>query len=130
LRVAAVASLSEIGTPEEDIIGIDEGQFYPDLAKACKQWALTKRIFVAALDGDFRQSIFPSVGALIPLADSVRKLTGVCMVCRDAPSVFSVRITGDTSLELIGGLNLYRAVCRGCSEVDTSSRGSSSGHAQ
>ena len=42
-----------------DVIGIDEGQFFPDLVEVCEELALLKKIvIIAALNGDFRMSHF------------------------------------------------------------------------
>ena len=44
-----------------DVIGIDEGQFFPDLVEVCEELALLKKtIIIAALNGDFRMEPFPN----------------------------------------------------------------------
>jgi len=100
-----------------DVIGIDEGQFYPDIVMFCSMMVLEgKIIIVAALDGTFQRQPFGSVLQLIPDADSVVKLNAICMKChiRDAP--FSERIQDRTSTDIIdiGGKEKYMAVCRRC----------------
>lgn len=50
---------------------------------------------------------------LIPLAERVDKLTAVCKVCA-ADAAFSKRLTSDTTVEVIGGGDLYWPVCRRC----------------
>lgn len=51
--------------------------------------------------------------ALVPLAENVTKLTAVCVVCqRDAS--FSMRISPETDIEVIGGADKYASVCRDC----------------
>ena len=43
------------GLREFDVIGIDEGQFFPDLVPWCEQMANRgKIVLVAALDGTFQ----------------------------------------------------------------------------
>ena len=43
------------GLREYDVIGIDEGQFFPDLVAWCEQMANSgKIVLVAALDGTFQ----------------------------------------------------------------------------
>ena len=56
---------------------------------------------------------------LIPHANEVTKLTAYCDICRDnykklnrAP--FTARMTSDKSVELVGGADLYKAMCRSC----------------
>jgi thymidine kinase len=70
-------------------------------------------VIVAALDGTFNQRAFGRVLDLVPLADSVVKLTAVCHTCgADAP--FTRRIGADTRTEVIGGSEAYAACCRAC----------------
>ena len=48
-----------------DVIGIDEGQFFPDLVEVCEELALLKKtVIVAALNGDFRMEPFPVIARL------------------------------------------------------------------
>ena len=50
---------------------------------------------------------------LIPMSESVIKLTAVCMNChREAP--FSRRLTDETEVEVIGSEDKYMSVCRTC----------------
>eukprot|EP00037_Helgoeca_nana_P036475 m.11570 g.11570 ORF g.11570 m.11570 type:complete len:235 (+) comp7430_c0_seq1:145-849(+) len=95
-----------------DVIGIDEGQFFEDLVPFCEHAAgLGKVVVVAALDGDFLRTGFPSVVELIPKCESVVKLTAVCAECGHA-AAFSRRLVSDTSTTLIGGRKEYAPVCR------------------
>jgi thymidine kinase len=97
-----------------DVIGIDEGQFFPDIVPFCEEMANRgKTIVVAALDGTFQRKPFGSVLELIPLAESVVKLTAICQECQ-APAAFSKRLGAETQVELIGGADKYVAVCRRC----------------
>ena len=48
-------TLLTAGPREYDVIGIDEGQFFPDLVAWCEQMANRgKIVLVAALDGTFQ----------------------------------------------------------------------------
>ncbi|KAK2169890.1 hypothetical protein LSH36_6g10003 [Paralvinella palmiformis] len=67
-----------------DVIGVDEGQFG-----------------------------FAEILNLVPLAESVVKLTAVCMQCYGEAS-FTKRKGTETALEVIGGAEKYMAVCRAC----------------
>lgn len=50
---------------------------------------------------------------LLPLAEKITKLTAVCAVCAaDAP--YTQRLSDNDEVELIGGDDLYRPVCRKC----------------
>jgi thymidine kinase len=107
--------LAELPDPESyDCIGIDEGQFFPDLVSFCEEMAnLGKVLVVAALDGTFQRKSFNSVLDLIPLAEDVIKLSAVCMTCH-RPAAFSKRIVNDSAVEVIGGADKYISVCRAC----------------
>lgn len=93
-----------------DVIGIDEGQFFPDLVDFCEAAANGgKIVIVSALDGTFQRKPFGDVLRLIPMAESVVKLKAVCMVCcKDA--AFTKRITDEQQTEVIGGADKYIAV--------------------
>ena len=96
------------------MIGVDEGQFFPDVVKFCEDVAeLGKTVIVSALDGDFRRKPFGSILELIPLAEYVVKLSAVCMICT-ADAAFSKRIVEGDEVEKIGGSDMYVAVCRKC----------------
>ena len=112
---------------DHDVIGIDEGQFFPDLVDFCDEMANAgKIVIVAALDGDFRRKPFGSVLELVPLAESVTKLTAVCTSCFGTAS-FSKRIVNDTAVECIGGADKYIAVCRACFHKDDASFATTTG---
>ena len=97
-----------------DVIGIDEGQFFDDIAHYCEKWAQAgKTVIVAALDGTFQRKPFKSVLALVPLAEEITKLTAVCTDCA-ADAAFTARTTKETAVEVIGGATSYKAVCRAC----------------
>lgn len=96
-----------------DVIGIDEAQFFEDLYDFCQRAADHdgKTIIVAGLDGDYLRRSFGSVLDIIPLADSVTKLTAQCELCGKR-AYFTLRKTDETQTELIGGADVYMPVCR------------------
>lgn len=96
------------------VIGIDEGQFFPDTVSFAEEMAnMGKTVIVAALDGSYQRTAFGDILNLIPLAESVIKLTAVCMSCYQEAS-FTKRIGTERKLEVIGGAEKYMAVCRNC----------------
>lgn len=107
------AKLGARAYDELDVIGIDEAQFFEDLYEFCCNAADCdgKTVIVAGLDGDYLRRSFGSVIAVIPLADSVTKLTARCELCGQC-AFFTLRKTGETQTELIGGANVYMPVCR------------------
>uniref|UniRef100_A0A8C7X6S5 Thymidine kinase n=1 Tax=Oryzias sinensis TaxID=183150 RepID=A0A8C7X6S5_9TELE len=106
------------------VIGIDEGQFFPDTVEFSEEMAnLGKTVIVAALDATFQRKPFGNILSLVPLAESVVKLHAVCMQCyREA--AYTKRIGVEKELrcvkwcllqvEVIGGADKYQAVCRTC----------------
>ena len=63
-----------------DVIGVDEGQFYPDLVDKVEEFVRKdKLIIISALDGTFERKPFGQIPQLIPLADDVIKLRAICM---------------------------------------------------
>lgn len=59
----------------------------------------------------FGRRSFGSVLDIIPLADSVTKLTARCELCGKR-AFFTLRKTEETRIELIGGADVYMPVCR------------------
>ncbi|KAK8588544.1 hypothetical protein V6N13_087453 [Hibiscus sabdariffa] len=96
-----------------DVIGIDEAQFFEDLYDFCCKAADMdgKTIILAGLDGDYLRKSFGSVLDIIPLADTVTKLTARCEVC-GKKAFFTFRKTAATETELIGGADVYMPLCR------------------
>ncbi|CAH2291430.1 thymidine kinase, cytosolic [Pelobates cultripes] len=96
------------------VIGIDEGQFFPDIVDFCEEMANQgKTVIVAALDGTFQRKAFGDILNLVPLAESVVKLNAVCMECyREA--AYTQRLGTEKEVEVIGGADKYHSVCRQC----------------
>ncbi|XP_024032098.1 thymidine kinase [Morus notabilis] len=96
-----------------DVIGVDEAQFFDDLYDFCCKAADHdgKTVILAGLDGDYLRRSFGSVLEVIPLADTVTKLTARCELCGKR-AFFTLRKTDDKQTELIGGADLYMPVCR------------------
>ena len=97
-----------------DIIAIDEAQFFPRLkhfVECCL--SIDKYVILAGLDADSFQCKFGELIDCIPLACDVTKLSALCMRCNDGTlGPFTKRIVDDKTLELIGGSDMYIAVCR------------------
>jgi len=96
------------------VIGIDEGQFFPDLAEVANALAdAGKIVIVACLNGTFLRQPFPQTSAMIACSETVTHLKAVCIQC-SAPAIFSKRLIEATELEVIGGPEAYEARCRKC----------------
>lgn len=108
--------LAELGSDWEafDVISIDEAQFFPDAVEFAEAAASAgKTVLVCGLDADFRRRPFGRILELVPVAEHVHKLTAVCASCGDDAS-FTMRVTRDETVEVIGGWEAYRPACRGC----------------
>ena len=101
---------------EADVIGIDEGQFFPDLAEFAESMArMGKIVIIAALDSDYRREAFGSILSIVPKAESVTKLSSICYICKEDAS-FTARLTSETEVKVVGAFDKYRPVCRACYE--------------
>uniref|UniRef100_G1QGS4 Thymidine kinase n=1 Tax=Nomascus leucogenys TaxID=61853 RepID=G1QGS4_NOMLE len=87
---------------------------FPDIVEFCEAMANAgKTVIVAALDGTFQRKPFGAILNLVPLAESVVKLTAVCMECfREA--AYTKRLGTEKEVEVIGGADKYHSVCRLC----------------
>ncbi|KAL5070603.1 hypothetical protein RYX36_021490 [Vicia faba] len=70
-----------------------------------------QKLDVIGLDGDYLRRSFGSVLHIIPIADTVTKLTARCELCGKR-AFFTLRKTEEKQTELIGGADLYMPVCR------------------
>jgi thymidine kinase len=68
---------------EVDVVGLDEAQFFPDDLGDAVSELLGRgiRVIAAGLDLDFAGRPFGPLPILLALADTVDKLTAVCMKC-------------------------------------------------
>ncbi|KAI9177268.1 hypothetical protein LWI28_013043 [Acer negundo] len=107
------AKLGDDAYEKLDVIGIDEAQFFEDLYDFCCKAADHdgKTVIVAGLDGDYLRRSFGSVLDVIPLAETVTKLSARCELC-GKQAFFTLRKTGEKQTELIGGADVYMPVCR------------------
>tara|TARA_B100000902_G_C27251093_1_gene885305 strand:+ start:487 stop:1005 length:519 start_codon:yes stop_codon:yes gene_type:complete len=107
-------NLQELNYEKVDIIAIDEAQFFIGLKRFVEK-ALKhgKTIILSGLDGNYKQEKIGEILECIPLADKVFKLSAMCMECMDGThGPFTKRIVNSNEVELIGGKEMYRAVCR------------------
>ena len=111
--IASVEELRAILYPQLDeieVIGIDEVQFLsPDIIPvALDLVALGKRVLLAGLDTTFANEPFGPVPNLMALADTVTKLSAVCMVCGQ-PAIHTQRLGDSQELVVVGAAGLYEA---------------------
>jgi len=106
------------------VVGIDEAQFFDDSVVDVAQKLAYRgiRVIVAGLDMDFRGQPFGPMPKLLAVAESVTKLSAVCMVCGN-PASRSQRLGdalgADAPKIAVGAKELYEARCRFCHEPGT-----------
>lgn len=118
-RVVEATNLLDVELREnEHDVGIDEGQFYPDLRDAVDKWTREgRRVYVAALDGNYLRKSFKPVTEALPLATRIKKLVAICMFCQQNPpaeAAYTVRTTSQEEEVVIGAKETYRSACLDC----------------
>tara|TARA_B100000787_G_C16193001_1_gene298730 strand:- start:2664 stop:3206 length:543 start_codon:yes stop_codon:yes gene_type:complete len=98
---------------EAEILIIEEGHFFPDLyefvSESCKR---NKKVYVAGLSGDYKLNPIGEILNLIPICDTVTKLTALCLKCGDGTeAIFSKRLEQNENQILVGS-DEYIPVCR------------------
>lgn len=116
IAVASTQDLREVLYPklkDTDVIGIDEVQFLDMsvIPLAVELIALGKRVLMAGLDTTFAGEPFGPVPNLMAIADTVTKLSAVCMVC-GAAAIHTQRLGQSQELVVVGAAGLYEARCR------------------
>ena len=106
--------LARLNYDKVDVIAIDEAQFFIGLKVFVKRAIGNgKTILLTGLDGDYKQEKIGEILDCIPLADKVFKLSAMCMKCMDGThGPFTKRLVDNNQTELIGGEEMYMAVCR------------------
>ncbi len=103
------------GLEPDAAIAINEGQFFANIVEFADAAAEGgHHVYVAGCDGTWAKEPFGRILELIPKAEKVEKMSGICMRCRSARSSFSRRAGASTEVVLIGGLDEYSATCRAC----------------
>lgn len=119
-RAVSVDGLAGVlGWPEfaaASAIVIDEAQFFRGCLVEFVRAAVDehgKHVTVVGLDGDAERRPFGDVLTLVPLADSVVKLTALCKLCGDGtPAIFTRALRQSDTQVAVGGADLYEPVCR------------------
>jgi thymidine kinase len=111
------------------VVGLDEAQFFPHgspMLDILSELVRRKyRVIVAGLDLDFRGKPFGMMPEVLALADSVHKLTAVCVKCGSHEARFPQRfIDGELAPSNaptihVGGQESYEARCGECFIIPT-----------
>ena len=108
------------------VVGIDEVQFFdPYIVEVAQKLAYRgTRVICAGLDLDFKGQPFGPMPMLLAVAESVTKLSAVCVIC-GAPATRSQRMISEAEVPdqnntqnqvLVGAHDYYEARCRFCHE--------------
>jgi thymidine kinase len=106
--------LSEPAFNEACIIAIEEGQFFGDLLEFV-EYAVEihgKHVVVCGLDGDVERKPFGQILTLIPLANSLLRVSALCKICADGTVANFTASKKGIKKNSIGGENEYYPVCR------------------
>lgn len=95
---------------DECPVTIDEAQFFGPQALLTFLRHRRAPTLVGALSGDYTGAAFPTIAAVLPLAQRVVYLRGTCAVC-GYPSTHTKAVAPLTSNVVVGGADLYVPVC-------------------
>jgi len=115
LKLEKLMSLNENIINGYDSFFIDEGQFFTDLYPFVKIAVekYNKHVVVSGLDGDSNRNPFGDIIKLIPICDTIDKLTAYCIKCNNGTlGPFTKKISASNTIVDIGGIDKYLPVCR------------------
>jgi thymidine kinase len=100
---------------DEDVIGIDEAQFFDKglVEVVIKLANMGIRVIIAGLDMDFKGEPFGPIPGLMAVADHVTKVHAICVRCGSIAQ-FSHRLSKKEQVVLLGEKDIYEPLCRRC----------------
>ena len=112
--------LIDIDVTGYEVVCVDEGQFFDNLAMVVKKWLSEgiQHVYIAGLNATFKGDPWQSIVELGPV-ENIINLSAVCTwkrngaICR-RDAHFTARTTSSTELELVGSTDIYVATCREC----------------
>ena len=98
-----------------NIVAIDEAQFFEEtiLEDCLKISSMGIDIIIAGLEFDYLHQKFESMQLLLNIADSITRLTAICVGCGDS-ATHSHRIVNKKSKILVGHKDFYEPLCNQC----------------
>lgn len=124
ISVVKASEIIRLLEEDTDVISIDEIQFFdPSIVDVVREIAdLGKRVICAGLDMDFRGEPFGPTPDIMAIAESVDKLTAICVKCGNPATRTQRLINGNPAkyndpIILVGAHETYEARCRKCHEV-------------
>jgi len=97
------------------VIFIEEAQFFSDLLEFVRHETdhTEKTFVVCGLSGGYKRQAVGDILQLIPLAEHIEHLSGLCSMCKDGTAGhFTKRIVDLPDDITIGGAEMYKCVCR------------------
>ena len=115
IAVKTAADILARVTPETDVVGIDEAQFFDnDLIDVANELAgRGVRVIIAGLDQDYTGRPFEPMPQLLAVAEYITKTHAICVRCGQ-PANYSQRIVEAASRVVVGASDAYEARCRRC----------------
>lgn len=101
------------------VVGIDEVQFFDNEIVSIVQILADRgvSVIVAGLDMDFRGEPFGPMPWLLSIAESVTKLSAVCVMCGTHATRTQLLVNTEAKTNVaVGGNEMYEARCRNCHE--------------
>ena len=116
IKLEKLSDITDNMIQQFDSFFIDEGQFFKDLYNTVLNLVDVhrKHVVVSGLDGDCFRNPFGDIIKLIPISDTVDKLTAYCNKCNNGTiAPFSKKINVNVNVVIdIGGNDKYIPVCR------------------
>lgn len=125
ITVSTAQAILSFVTQEIEVIGIDEIQFFSfDLLDVvCQLVDQGKYIIATGLNLDFKGVPFGIMPAFMALADTVTKLSAICVICGSDAYLTQRMVNGkpanyDDPIIQPGAQEAYQARCRSCHLID------------
>jgi len=114
IRASNLADIPLETFDDVEMICIDEGQWFDDIAAFAHTWAYCgKHVVIAALQSTYEKKEWKNVVPLFVEVNQLILLTAVCVTC-GADASFTRRLSDETALDVVGGEDKYIAQCRKC----------------
>jgi len=117
IGVKMLAEVLTLGSFHQSrLVIIEEAQFFSDLYDVVKSMveSYSKDVIVIGLDGCADRKPFGQILNLIPIADTITKLTALCKRCGNGTvALFSALVKGEKAEQVcVGGADKYEPMCR------------------
>jgi len=99
-----------------DVIGIDDGQFFPDIETFVEELVNNhgKIVIIAALDANYKREPFKNITNLVAKCEIVKKFNAICTSCGSFGSFSKKLKEEEGELIDVGGSEKYTVLCRKC----------------